>query len=199
MPTTENSFTVQRISARVWKVPAEGNAYFLDFERKIIIDTSSRAERPKLEMFLSKVVDFSKITDVVLTHLHLDHCANIDLFPNAKLWASRAEIEQFRKDPNGTVLDPRLAEKVATRGLHPAEDAQLPELEIIHTPGHTVGSICLFCASEKILFSGDTIFPVGIGRTDLPSSIPSKMQDSLNKLAQYNFKILCAGHDYGLH
>ncbi|MFH1288316.1 MAG: MBL fold metallo-hydrolase [bacterium] len=42
------------------------------------------------------------------------------------------------------------------------------ELKVIHTPGHTQGSICLECAGEKIIFTGDTLFAGGIGRTDLP-------------------------------
>lgn len=43
------------------------------------------------------------------------------------------------------------------------------ELEVINTPGHAAGSICLYNKSEKILFSGDVLFQGGIGRTDLPT------------------------------
>ncbi len=40
--------------------------------------------------------------------------------------------------------------------------------EVLHTPGHTQGSICLHFAPEKLLFAGDTLFAGSIGRTDLP-------------------------------
>ena len=40
--------------------------------------------------------------------------------------------------------------------------------EVIHTPGHTPGSICLYCAAESLLFSGDTLFHLGVGRADMP-------------------------------
>jgi glyoxylase-like metal-dependent hydrolase (beta-lactamase superfamily II) len=199
MPTKETSFAVRNISATVWKFPADGNVYFVDVGRKVIIDTSNRGEKAKLEQFLGKIIDFSTVTDVIFTHLHLDHCANFDLFPNATLWASQAEIDSFTMDPFGTVLDTKVVERLKEKTLHPIEQLNIPEFEIIHTPGHTKGSVCILYAKDKILFSGDTIFPVGIGRTDLPSSISHKMQDSLNSLAQHNFKILAAGHDYGLN
>ena len=44
------------------------------------------------------------------------------------------------------------------------------EFQVIHTPGHTCGSISLFCKEEKMLFSGDTLFRGAWGRTDLPTS-----------------------------
>lgn len=199
MSTTGTSYAVQNISKRVWKLQGDSNVFYLDLGKKIIIDTSSRQFQPKLQMFLAKVIDFAHIDYVIFTHFHYDHIGNYDLFPNAKLVASRAEIEDFRKNPKGAVLDPRLAERFEKSNLVAIEDIDLPkELEIIPVPGHTRGSICIWYPAEKILFSGDTIFPVGIGRTDLPTSVPEKMQDSLNKLTQYNFKTLCAGHDYGL-
>lgn len=43
------------------------------------------------------------------------------------------------------------------------------EFQIIHTPGHTKGSICIYCQEEKLLFAGDTLFRGTWGRTDLPT------------------------------
>lgn len=71
---------------------------------------------------------------------------------------------------------------------------QLPikEFKIIKTPGHTKDSIVLLY--KKILFSGDTLFHNGIGRTDFPNSEPEKMPESLEKLKDLNYKTLCPGH-----
>ncbi len=71
---------------------------------------------------------------------------------------------------------------------------QLPikKFKIIKTPGHTKDSIALLY--KKILFSGDTLFNNGIGRTDFPDSEPEKMNESLKKLKNLNYKILCPGH-----
>ena len=49
---------------------------------------------------------------------------------------------------------------------------------------------------EKILFSGDCLFENGIGRYDLPNSVPEEMEKSLDKLKKINYKTLAPGHDY---
>lgn len=68
-------------------------------------------------------------------------------------------------------------------------------LEIIHTPGHTFGSIVIYDRKNKILFSGDTVFSSGsFGRTDLPTGNIYELVDSLKKLSRLDVEILCPGH-----
>ena len=55
-------------------------------------------------------------------------------------------------------------------------------LKVLHTPGHTRGSVCL--VGEKLVFSGDTLFAGGIGRTDFPGGSMTDMRFSLQKLMQ---------------
>lgn len=57
------------------------------------------------------------------------------------------------------------------------------ELEVLHTPGHTAGSICLLASSERLLFSGDTLFRAGWGRVDLPGGSGDQMVESLSRLS----------------
>ncbi len=56
------------------------------------------------------------------------------------------------------------------------------ELRVLHTPGHTEGSVCLLGADDGLLFSGDTLFAGGWGRVDLPGGDPAAMVDSLARL-----------------
>jgi hydroxyacylglutathione hydrolase len=61
-------------------------------------------------------------------------------------------------------------------------------LKVLHTPGHTPGSLCL--VGEKLVFTGDTLFAGGIGRTDFPGSSPMDMDASLRKLCVLPDKLL---------
>ena len=56
------------------------------------------------------------------------------------------------------------------------------ELRVMYTPGHTKGSICLICESERVIFSGDTLFCRTYGRTDLPGGNYDEMMLSLHRL-----------------
>ena len=55
------------------------------------------------------------------------------------------------------------------------------DISVLHTPGHTPGSVCLIC--ENAIFSGDTLFAGSCGRTDLPGGSWSSIRQSLNRLA----------------
>ena len=56
-------------------------------------------------------------------------------------------------------------------------------LEVLHTPGHTEGSVCLLSADDALLLSGDTLFAGGWGRVDLPGGSPEAMVESIARLA----------------
>jgi len=185
---------IKKIAPGVWKLNVDSNVYFLEKE-KVVIDTGPRAYRKDVELWLSKAIDFNDVEKVLFTHLHADHIGNFDLFPKAEFFASKEEIECFKEDPFGTVLMEDIAEKFKKAELKELKD--FGDLRIIKTPGHTKGSVCIFYEKERILFSGDTLFfNKNIGRLDLPTSAEGEMRNSLNKLAEINFKILAPGHDY---
>jgi len=175
----------------------QGNVYFLDLKdrnKKIIIDTGNRTFREELKNFLGRQVNFNEVDIVIFTHLHYDHCGNADLFPNAKFYASAEELEDLALDPNGTVLDKVVVDKLPPLSALPQT---IEGLKVIKTPGHTRGSICLYLESQKVLFTGDTLFADRKqGRVDLPTSDPDSMKLSLMKIIEFHVKHLCPGHDY---
>ena len=185
---------VERIINNIWKIKADSNVYFLNFDEKIIIDTGSRSNRNVLEQFLKPLISFSEVDKVIFTHLHYDHIGNFDLFVNADFFASQQEINDFKENPVNTVLEEDMAKRFDVE-LKPVKDFN--GLKVIYTPGHTRGSICLWYEEGKILFSGDTLFfRKQTGRVDLPTSSPEDLNKSLMKLLKYNFKVLCPGHEY---
>jgi len=180
----------EKITNSVFKVKADSNLYFLNLGKKIVIDTGSDPDKDVVRKELAKLVDLKDVEIVIFTHLHYDHIGNYDLFENAKFLASAKEIEDFRKEPFDATLN---REKLDIK-LEPI--GKIDGFKVINTPSHTRGSICLFYLKEKILFSGDTLFYNGVGRTDLPTSAPELMKESLDKLKKLGYKILCPGHDY---
>ena len=57
------------------------------------------------------------------------------------------------------------------------------QLTVFHTPGHSPGSVLFYCADEKALFTGDTLFRMSIGRTDLEGGSWKQMEESLQRIA----------------
>ncbi len=150
------------------------NVYLIKINNQnILIDTSSRANQEELINYLKELnINPKEINILILTHNHWDHVENKELFQNAKIYGHKKDFE--------------------TKEILPIEELTIKEFKIIKTPGHTKGSFCILY--DKILFSGDTIFHQGIGRTDFPESSPTEMIKSLEKIKKLDFEILCPGH-----
>lgn len=115
-----------------------------------------------------------EILCLINTHGHWDHIA--DVHDVVRLTAAKVAIHKkdahLLENPKSVIYD--LPFRI--EGIKPdivLDDGDVIEvgnlrLKVIHTPGHTLGSICLYEEDEKVLFSGDTLFAGTIGRTDLP-------------------------------
>ena len=194
---TKKSYIVQNIDKGIWKIPAGGNIYLLRLDIPIVIDAGDRKFR-KEAGFIEHIIDPRDVKKVIFTHLHYDHIGNFDIFPNAEFYASQEEISAFKNNPEAAVQDKEIAEKfkAVIDKVKPIREFSHKDIEIVETPGHTKGSICIYLKKKQVLFSGDTIFPnKQIGRTDFPTSAPEEMPKTMMKLINYPFKILCPGHD----
>jgi len=180
-----------------------GSRVYLLRDEKILIDTTSRENEKELLDDLEKLkIKPEKIKVVLLTHMHIDHIGNIFLFPNAKIYASKKEIEALRRNPIATVLDndKNFIKKLLEINFIPLEEGNtINGIKVIEASGHTIGSLCFLY--KDILFSGDVVFDdsfMTIGRIDLPTSLPSAMKETLEKLKvlkqKKKFNIICPGH-----
>ena len=176
------------------------NCYLLK-EEKIVIDTGNPKDREWLKGAIEAVIGLKEIKDVLLTHLHYDHSGNVRLFPDAKFYTSKEEIDAFNEHKSMLTFDYGFGvnEDIEKAKLRPIKDFSNPRIKVLFTPGHSPGGISFIYEgkdSKKYLFSGDVIFEHGTGRIDLPTSIPDKMNDSITQLEELEYDILCPGHDY---
>ncbi len=186
---------VEQLAKNIWKLTDLGglcsNVYLVDYDVPTLIDLGAEEYNDMLVKGL-KSIGYApeQIKRVIFTHLHFDHMGKPSAFPNAEFFASKQEIEDEGMNRG---FFQSLGIKHPEARLKPI--GKLSWGEIIPTEGHTRGSICLWMKKEGILFSGDTLFNHGhIGRTDLPTSVPEKMDASLEKLSKLKYRILCPGH-----
>jgi glyoxylase-like metal-dependent hydrolase (beta-lactamase superfamily II) len=171
---------------------ASGNAALIDpaFDVPRIVDMATRAGYT--------------ITHVINTHHHADHSAG-----NAEvIRRTHARLSIHAQDAAALT---KIAGKAFARMLggkgSPPPDRRLAdgdrlrigtvELRVLHTPGHTPGSICLHAPGH--IFTGDTLFVGAVGRTDLPGGSARKLISSIRKKI-YTLPedtIVWPGHDYG--
>lgn len=128
---------------------------------------------------------------VIITHCHADHIAalsNLVKNTNARVYIHEQDyVGLYNKELNaeeivGTKIIP--VEKEMVVGCKEKDEIAFGGtiLEVIHTPGHTKGSITVYDKKNKLLYSGDTIFSNSYGRTDLSSGSREDMKESLDKL-----------------
>ena len=130
-----------------------------------------------------------KLKYIYLTHCHGDHIAGVPELKEkmgGKVLIHRDECEGLNnKKINLTEFMEGIPEIEidADSRLDDGDLIHLGDLEfkVIHTPGHTKGGSSLYSASEKLLFSGDTLFRGTWGRTDLPTSDFNQIMDSITK------------------
>ncbi len=123
------------------------------------------------------------------THGHLDHiCGNgaLKQATGAPIWIHENDAQMLTTPSKNLskTLGLNIVSPPADRLLRDGDifNVGLLKFRVIHTPGHTRGSVSLYCEDERVIFTGDTLFAGSIGRTDLPGSCPEEMGRSLATL-----------------
>lgn len=171
------------------------NSYILYNEKKeaVLVDPGYNVRNCLVEHIENLGVE---IKAILITHGHYDHITALEdvlnRFPDAMTYISedeqevlinpRLNISYFRDDGQDKILE-YLPKKLTLLGDYESFEVAGYLIEMIKTPFHTEGSACFYVASEKALFSGDTLFYSTIGRTDLPTGSERQIESSLRKLA----------------
>ena len=191
------AFTDMNIS--VITTPEYGtNCYLLENDgAAAVIDPGE--ETAELKEFCNENNDKAQKL-IILTHCHFDHIGGVEAVK--ELW--RCPVVIFRDEAAG-LMDNRINlsgywtdEAISLKPDVTVSDGEEivfgeENLKVIATPGHTKGSVCYL--SGNILFSGDTLFRMSVGRSDLPTANYSSLIASLKKLMKLNEEtVVLPGH-----
>ncbi|MFK7694501.1 MBL fold metallo-hydrolase [Paenibacillus sp. HJGM_3] len=167
--------------------PIGTNAYLLSTEdgsRGVIIDPGMN---PKP---LINRIEAMQIDAILLTHAHFDHIGGVDEIRKLKgcpVYLHDAEADWLTDaKKNGSLRWPELGARIESDPAEYALDTgmtiPLPDgeaLQVFHTPGHSPGSVSFLYAGQH-LFSGDVLFRLSVGRTDLPGGSERELLESIH-------------------
>jgi glyoxylase-like metal-dependent hydrolase (beta-lactamase superfamily II) len=151
-----------------------------------VIDPGAEAER------IAALIEKEKLLPqaVILTHGHADHVGAVAALLEAfhlPLWLHEADEKEMRSPANSEIAAlfgvelPPAADRLLADG-ETIGDSDL-KLEVVHSPGHSPGSILLY--GQGLLFTGDTLFKDDVGRTDLPGGDDVQLRSSLDKIRKF--------------
>ncbi len=177
--------------------PIRANCYILSLmgrEDCVLIDPGAEPDR------ILAAANDRQVAAVLLTHGHFDHIGGVDgvLAPETRLYIHSLD-EPMLRDP-----DKNMAVMIGQKLMIGAKATVVQEGDIItaagitftvlHTPGHTPGSVCYL--AQNALFTGDTLFRHGYGRTDLPGGSWNEMYQSMKRLLLMQKEVeVYPGHD----
>lgn len=166
----------------------QSNVYVLSDNGEAVIIDAGAPVTPISDYVREKKL---RVKYLILTHGHFDHIAYIkdymDAFCDAEV-VFHEEEQRVLLEPDanlsGFIGGREISYDLCHKGVRDNDKLSVGSLEItvIHTPGHTPGGICLLLEKEGIMFTGDTLFAGGIGRTDFKYGNYRELVSSLEGL-----------------
>ncbi|HVN96751.1 MAG TPA: MBL fold metallo-hydrolase, partial [Syntrophorhabdaceae bacterium] len=142
--------------------------------------------------------DVSEVKLLIGTHSHPDHIEAMEYFGDDTLRAISKDEHSYLTNGGkelflmtGCEAPKKPFTLLLSQGSFNLGDK---EFTVIKTPGHSPGSVCLYWQEKRLLISGDTLFSMGIGRTDLTGSDINALKASIATLAELDIEYLVPGH-----
>lgn len=177
---------LKRLQVKTGQVNLCTNTYIVcdeDTKEAMVIDPGGEPERIIELLNILK----AELKYIFLTHCHADHTGGINELKKEK----GGKILISRDDSEGLYnQEISLADYIHMQNPELEADSRIDdgdlihvgniELKVIATPGHTKGSVSLYCEKERLIFTGDTLFSGTWGRTDLPTGSFIEIMDSIS-------------------
>ena len=183
----------------------ETNVYIIsneDTKECVIVDPAAKSRQ-----ILQRIDELGlTLKAILLTHGHFDHLLAVkeikEQYPQVPVYAHEQELDLIRR-PKSESLGVDFSEYGFTPDIA-VHDGDVLELigftwTVLHTPGHTIGSVCYYLEDEKMLIAGDTVFECGFGRTDLETGSETDIIRSFKEkifTLQDDVRVY-PGHGYG--
>jgi glyoxylase-like metal-dependent hydrolase (beta-lactamase superfamily II) len=176
------------------------NSYLIGGEMPVLIDPGHQHLVKNLITQMEK--DKNKLEDIrliIATHVHPDHFEASQTFARAGvLMALHQEEEKFMQEVGSDFYHAFGMEMPVIKVDFFLQEGELKlgakTLQVLHTPGHSPGSISLYWPEKKALFTGDAVFSMGVGRTDFPGGDGNLLRESIERLARLDAEWLLSGH-----
>lgn len=165
------------------------NVYIIVGTHVTMIDVGVGGEANRIMPKLAQIgINPTDVRFVILTHEHFDHVGGLGEiadYCSPVILAHESTIEDLSRLYDLDFREARDEERVPING----------RVDVVFTPGHSAGSICIHDAARRILFSGDTVFADGwFGRTDLPTGSTKALVESIKRLRTCDVEVIFPGH-----
>lgn len=192
-----------RLVRNVYWYPERGlgdcNVYVVEGDPTILVDPGNpRYLQKRLREMRGDGLDPEEIEIIVNTHSHPDHCGanrSFQELSGARIMIHREEEDHLRfslefgryfgMEVQKFGVDAYLGERVGEGET---------EMLVLHTPGHSPGSVSLYHRELRLLLCGDLVFEGGVGRTDFPGGSSEELAASLERVSNLDLQYLLPGH-----
>ncbi len=176
------------------------NTVVVDGKVPLLIDPGHLRHVERLRSLIkADGLDPDSIRAVICTHAHPDHFESTLTFrkPGVRIGLAHEEEDFLEKVGRRMYMEHGLnmpdfrvdfyvGDGSLTIGKH--------EMQVLLTPGHSPGSICLYWPKERVLIAGDVVFMRGVGRVDLPGGDRNSLKQSIQRLSELPVELLLPGH-----